>query len=314
MARNFRLGDGIPRPWQRASVTVGNFDGVHLGHQALVREVVKAARERGLAAVVLTFDPHPATVIGGRATSVLTRLPRKAAILQALGVDFVAVLDFTTDLAGLSPGGFAGGILFERLGAAHVVVGEGFRFGTGRAGDVECLRRLGEEIGFGVGECPPVLCGGDVVSSSRVREALAGGDVLVATTLCGRPFRIEGPVVHGEGRGREIGIPTANVATAWDDALPRGGVYACRVFTPEGQGHNAVVNIGTRPTFGGTTPRLEAHLPGFVGDLYGSVLAVDFVAPIREERRFASAEDLVVQIRADILTARILLEHPPLFG
>ena len=311
----FRLGAEKTRPWRRASVTVGNFDGVHRGHQDLVTATVRHARTSGHEAVVLTFDPHPAVVLAGqKPLPVLTRLPRRAALLGELGIDHLAIMDFSSDVAALSPWDFAREVLQERLAAARVVVGEGFRFGANRRGDVASLRLAGQRLGFDVVERAKVLHMNEAISSSRVREALAEGNVVLAGDLCGRPFRVEGEVVRGDGRGRTLGIPTANVVTSVDDAVPGPGVYACWAWAPDGIRRKAVVNTGVRPTFGGVEPKVEAHLPGYSGDLYGNILAVDFVARIRAERRFATPEELVAQIRLDVAEAERFLERPPFFG
>ncbi len=199
-------------------------------------------------------------------------------------------MDFSPEVAALSAWDFARDVLRERLGAVRVTVGEGFRFAAGRSGDVASLGQMGQDLGFDVEERPRVFHRGAPISSSRVREAIAEGDVVLAGELCGRPVRVEGLVVEGEGRGRTLGIPTANLATAGDDAIPGPGVYACHAWLPGSARRSAVVNTGVRPTFGGVLPRVEAHLPGFSGDLYGSVLALDFVGRIRVERRFESVE------------------------
>lgn len=315
MAKLFRLGAEVARPWRQASVTVGNFDGVHRGHQDLVGATVKHAKGSGHVAVVLTFDPHPAAVLTGeRPLPVLTRLARRADLLGELGIDYLAVMDFSPDVAALSPWDFARDVLRERLGAVRVTVGEGFRFAVGRSGDVASLGQMGRDLGFDVEERPRVFHRGAPISSSRVREAMAEGDVVLAGELCGRPVRVEGLVVEGDGRGRTLGIPTANLATAGDDSIPGPGVYACHAWLPGSARRPAVVNTGVRPTFGGVLPRVEAHLPGFSGDLYGSVLALDFLRRIRVERRFESVEQLVARIRLDIAEAERLLEQPPLFG
>jgi riboflavin kinase/FMN adenylyltransferase len=305
-----RLETLAPTGLASPAVTIGNFDGVHRGHQALVRATVARARASGGAAVVLTFDPHPAQVLGRRVPPALTALAQKAELLEALGVDTVAVLPFTREVAGLSPEAFARGVLAGALGARHVVVGESFRFGRRQAGDAPGLARLGDGLGFTVQAVPPVLDEGRPVSSSRVREALAAADVAHAATLLGRPHFVDGVVVEGDRRGRTIGFPTANLDPG-PGLLPARGVYAGPCRLPDGRAPLAVVNVGQRPTFGGGTVTVEAHLLDFSGDLYGARLRLSFAARLREEQRFAAVDALVAQIGRDIERARALLSRPP---
>jgi riboflavin kinase / FMN adenylyltransferase len=302
---------GAPLRPQRASpaVAIGNFDGVHLGHQALVGAAVADARADAGTPMVLTFDPHPARVIAPeRAPRTLLTLEQRAEVLAELGIDVVAVLDFDAALAALSPEEFVGEVLVRRLGAKVVVVGERFRFGHARAGDAALLARLGAASGFRVHALPVVLQDGQPVSSSRIRAALAEGDVVAAARLLGRPFFIDGRVVRGDGRGRQIGVPTANLESL-NESLPANGVYAAWARTAKDAKHwPAVVNLGQRPTFEGRGGSLEAHLLGFLGDVYGSLLRLSFVKRLRDERRFAGAAELVEQIRRDVEDARALLE------
>jgi riboflavin kinase / FMN adenylyltransferase len=304
-----RLGSGAALHGGPASVAVGNFDGVHRGHQALVEAAVERARAQGGAAVLLTFDPHPARVLRpGAAPAALTTLAQKEELVAGLGIDRVVVATFDARLAGLSPEAFAEQVLQRSLGARHVVVGESFRFGRGRAGDPRSLETLGAGLGFAVEVVPPVLYGGGPISSSRVREALARGGVMEAWELLGRPYFVDGVVVRGDGRGRTIGVPTANLAPE-EQILPAHGVYAARCRVGE-RWHDAVVNVGERPTFGGGRVTLEAHLLDFEGDLYDARVRLAFSERLRGEERFPSPEALVAQIRADIAAARALLPPP----
>ncbi len=298
---------GLPSP----AVTIGNFDGVHRGHQALVRETVAHARAAGGAAVALTFDPHPARVLApDRVPPALSTPAQKAELLEALGVDTLVVLPFTRAVAGLSPDAFARDVLAVALGARHVVVGETFRFGHRQAGDAAILARLGGALGFTVQAVAPVLDDGRPVSSSRVRDALAAGDVAHAAALLGRAYFLDGTVVEGDRRGRTIGVPTANLET--DGALlPARGVYAGPCRLPDGRAALAVVNVGQRPTFGGRTVTVEAHLVDFAGDLYGAHLRQSFAVRLRDEQRFPGVEALVAQIRRDVELARALVSPPP---
>jgi riboflavin kinase/FMN adenylyltransferase len=304
-----RLEPLVPRGWPRPAVAVGNFDGVHRGHQALLSAAREEAGLRSGRVVVLTFEPHPARVVSPeRAPSRLMTLAQKAEMLEAFGVDVLAVLPFTPALAEKTADEFARLVLRECLHAEEVVVGQNFRFGRGRAGGFPDLERLGAELGFrGLG-VPPVLHEGHPVSSSWIRDALAGGDVAGAAALLGRPHFVDGEVVRGDGRGRSIGVPTANLRTE-NETLPTGGVYACRCRLAPGEAFRpAVANLGRRPTFGGGEPTVEAHLLDFEGDLYGRRVRLEFVGRLRPERTFAGPDALREQIGRDVQDARRLLE------
>jgi riboflavin kinase/FMN adenylyltransferase len=234
---------------------------------------------------------------------------QKAEALAELGVDRLAVLPFTWELAQQSPAAFVRGVLHRALGARVVVVGANFRFGHGRQGDVAALRALGAEVGFRVREVEPVAHEGAPISSSRIREALARGAVEAARVLLGRRFFVDGTVAAGAGRGRSLGVPTANI-TPDNETLPGGGVYAgwCRLLDAPGAGPlPAVINVGRRPTFGGGATVVEAHLLGFAADLYGRRLRVEFEARLREERRFPGPRELLTQIQRDVQEARVVL-------
>jgi riboflavin kinase / FMN adenylyltransferase len=304
-----RLNSLAPQGWPLPVVTIGNFDGVHRGHQALV----EVSRERALAlggtVVVLTFDPHPARVLSpDRAPSSLTTIAQKAEILGGLGVDRLAILPFTAELAGRTAADFASLVLRGALGARVVVVGEPFRFGRGREGDVTALEALGRALGFEVIAVAPVLVGQTPVSSSRIRSALEIGDVEGAEQLLGRAFFVDGEVIRGAARGRTLGFPTANVASE-NETLPATGVYVCW-SQEEGTGARipAVANVGRRPTFGGGALGLEVHLLDWSGDLYGRRLRVGFTARLRAEQAFPSRDALVAQIESDVRAARRILE------
>ena len=293
-----------------AAVTVGNFDGVHRGHQTLVARAVARAREAGERAVVLTFEPHPARVLDpAGAPAALSTPAQKEELLAGLGVDRLAVLPFDAAVAALSPEAFAREVLAEALGARHVVVGESFRFGHRRGGDARRLAALGEELGFSVSAVPAVLERGGPVSSSRVREELARGDVAAARALLGRPYFVDARVARGDGRGRTIGVPTANLEPE-NEVRPARGVYAGRCRIPGGATRVAVVNLGERPTFGGGRATVEAHLLDFDGDLYGERVRLEFHARLRDEERFAGALALVARIREDVARARALVPGP----
>jgi riboflavin kinase/FMN adenylyltransferase len=295
------------------ALTVGNFDGVHRGHHVLLGVAREEARAAGVPPAVLTFDPHPARVLRPRdAPPPLTSLAQKAELLAALGVERLFVLPFTEAVAGLPAGRFAAEVLRDRLRARVVVVGEGFRFGRGRQGDVSTLGREGQRLGFRVRAVPPVLWEGVPVSSTRVREAVAAGKAAEARGLLGRSYFVDGNVTRGEGRGRGLGVPTANLEPSVQ-VWPARGVYAGRAEARADAGEGArpaVINVGLRPTFGGGTLSLEAHLLDFEGDLYGQALRLHFDHYLRAERAFPDGGALVRQIRRDVEDARRLLSAP----
>lgn len=304
-------GDGPPASVRSNFVVIGNFDGVHLGHRAVLQGAVEEARSRGLCPVVLTFEPHPSAVLGRAPAPQLTTLPRKVELIRRTDPSLrVHAEPFTLELARSEPREFARALLVDRLHAASVLVGANFRFGHQRAGDLRTLQELGGQLRFDA-HCRELV--GDehgVFSSSRVRAALAEGDLAGAQAVLGRPHALSGVVVHGDHRGRTIGFPTANLAEV-QEALPPHGVYACLVdaLQPDGSARvlaRAVANIGVRPTFG-AGPSIEAHLLDFDGDLYGARLRVHLVARLRPEQRFAGLPELVAQIRADVSAARELL-------
>jgi riboflavin kinase/FMN adenylyltransferase len=288
-------------------VTIGNFDGVHRGHLALIARTVTRAQELGVRSVAVTFDPHPAAVLRpGSVPLLLQSLAERDEVLRSHGIDAVEIVAFTAELAAQDPEEFVRELLVDRLGAAVVVVGENFRFGHGAAGDVEALRALGVAHGFAVEALDLVRADEATLSSSVLRALLAAGDLESVTHGLGRPYRLAGEVVAGDGRGRTIGIPTANVAVPEGRALPGDGVHACWAFTADGSRYPAVTNVGWRPTFGGTSRTVEVHLLDAAEglDLYGTVLTLDFVARIRGEQQFAGPDELVARIREDIRIAR----------
>jgi len=298
-------------PGPGTAVTIGAYDGVHLGHRALLRDLSARAEEAGLSSVVVTFDRHPAYVVRpGSAPKQLTSLGQK---LELLGdcVDRTLVVPFDAARAEESAEDFVKEVLVDALSARLVVVGEDFHFGHGRRGNVELLRRLGAEYGFEVVGVGLTGDGTDPVSSTRIRSLIAEGDVEGAARLLGRPHEVRGPVVRGDGRGGpELGFPTANLAVADDIALPADAVYAGHYRRPDGSVHQAAISVGRRPTFyePGTAPVLvEAYLLHFDGDLYGEEARVSFAHRLRAEQRFDSIEELVAQMRADVAaTERVL--------
>lgn len=287
--------------------TIGNYDGVHRGHQHIIAALRERARAFGLPAVVVTFEPTPREYFeGAAAPSRLTRLREKLAALESCGVDRVVVLRFDDRMRGMAEAEFVGRLLVEGLGVRHVVVGHDFRFARRREGTVETLRAAGFVRGFTVEEVDQFLVDGERVSSSLVREALNRGDLDRATRLLGRPYRMAGRVRLGKRLGRQLGYPTANLALH-RKVVPLWGIFAVRVSGAGLRDHPAVASLGTRPTVDGTDPLLEVHLFDWDGDLYGRYLYVDFVARLRDEQKFESLDALVAQMHRDAAAARAVL-------
>lgn len=285
----------------KSVVVIGNLDGVHRGHQAVLRQARALADRRAARLTVLTFDPHPAEIVHGKVKPRLCTVPRRVELLRAHGADEVVVEPFTKELASLSPEDFAKDLLIGRLGCEAVVVGENFRFGAHRAGDMSTLRELGFEVvasEIASDERGPF-------SSTRVRDAIAASDLAEAAHVLGRPHSISGFVEHGDKLGRTIGFPTANLG-AVTEVLPPYGVYAVKAESGADL-RNGVMNLGVRPTVGGTKLRIEVHLFDFHGDLYDSPMRVHLIERVREERKFAGIDELQAQIAKDAAAARALL-------
>ena len=309
--QRWRGYEGVPGGWGRSVVTVGVFDGVHRGHQAIIGHTVKRARDLGLQSVVVTFDPHPSEVVRpGSHPAVLTEPVRKAELIEQLGVDALCVVPFTPAFSQLSPEEFGHGVLVEALHSAVVVVGDNFRFGHRAAGDMTLLESLGRSFGFTVEGAPLVSQDGLVFSSTYIRSCVDAGDVRAAAVALGRPHRLGGVVVRGDRRGREIGFPTANLMCHRYAAVPADGVYAAWLIRGGEYAARlpASVSIGTNPTFSGRERRVEAYVLDFAGDLYGERVSLDFGAHLREQRVYDSIEPLVAQIREDVEQTRALLK------
>jgi riboflavin kinase/FMN adenylyltransferase len=305
--------DEVPAGWGDSVVTIGEFDGVHCGHQSIVARAAELGRERGLPVVVVTFDPHPDEVIRpGSHPPILSSARRRAELLAGLGVDAVCVLPFTLEFSRLDPDEFVRAVLVERLHAAAVVVGEDFKFGHKAAGDVQLIGKLGEKYEYTSEGLPLLDRDGVTISSTAVRELLAAGDVAGAAKLLGRPHRVEGIVVRGHQRGRQLGFPTANVESPPHTAIPADGVYAgwLAILDEIGQETRrwpAAISIGTNPTFDGTVQTVEAYaLAPHDLDLYGVHAAIDFGARLRGTLRFDSIEALVEQMHLDVAQTREL--------
>lgn len=290
-------------------LTIGVFDGVHRGHQAIIQQLTAGAHENGAPAVVITFSPHPAFVLAGREIKLLTIPDERADLLFKLGVDAVINMQFTRELASHTAEDFMAE-LKRRLGLSNLVIGYDFALGKDRAGNFERLTGIGRELGYSVSRVDPMRQAGEVISSTLIRQAIADGAVRQAAGKLGRNYALTGSVIPGDGRGRTIGIPTANVDFPLEKAVPANGVYACLAVLGQAR-HQAVVNIGLRPTFntGDILPHVEAHLLDYAGDLYGQTLTLEFVERLRDEQKFPSVDALVTQIRTDITTARGLLKE-----
>jgi riboflavin kinase / FMN adenylyltransferase len=291
---------------QASAVTVGVFDGVHKGHLALVRRTVEIARAEGLESVVVTFRQHPKAVLSPeREVPFLTDLSQRRRLLMEAGVDHVVVLSFTPELAALSAGDFLK-LLQRTLKIRALVIGHDFALGRGRAGDPASLIQLGEEMGFSVEAIGPVEAGGEVASSTGVRQALAAGSMGRVSCLLGRHFNLHGRVVGGAARGTWLGYPTANLEVAEGQALPPDGIYAVRAHAA-GEVHPALAYLGFRPTFKETNHVVEVYLIDFSGDLYEQEMRVDMLAYLREDRKFDDIEELKAQIALDVETGRRVL-------
>lgn len=304
----------LPQPVSKAALTIGNFDGLHLGHRELVRAVLERAREAGGPACMMTFDPHPLRAL--RPESPFGRIfsledQRREA--ERLGIEWLIVEPFSREFSQQEPDRFVLDWIYKPFAPSAVVVGYDFAFGVGKRGSIDFLRERGSALGFAVDVVPPVKVEGHAVSSSRIRRALAEGDVALAARLLGRRFYLEGLVERGDGRGRVLGWPTANLR-AEAETFPCVGVY-CAWATVGGSRRMAMVNVGRNPTFPGAVaggvspPRVEAHLLDHDLDVYGQRLRLEFVERLRDERRFPSASELAEQIGRDVASGRTILER-----
>ncbi|HSA87738.1 MAG TPA: bifunctional riboflavin kinase/FAD synthetase [Nitrospira sp.] len=299
--------DEVVRPYPVA--TIGNFDGHHLGHHALLKQVVETARQAQGTALVLTFDPHPVKILAPHVDlRFLTDGEEKRARFEQAGIDEVVLLEFNQAFASLSPEVFAEQVLSKRLGLKEVFVGQHFVFGHKRTGQIGDLVSLGKRFGFVVHPIPPVRVEGEVVSSTRIRHLIMAGQVDLAAVLLGRSYALSGVVSSGEGRGRTLGCPTANLRLPPDRVAPADGIYASVAILNQ-ERHDAVSYIGTRPTFAGGERLLEVSILDGTHELYGRTLTVEFVARIRGDEQFGSGEALSRQIMADLDSARIVLRR-----
>jgi riboflavin kinase/FMN adenylyltransferase len=304
----FRDIEDFHRPDLRTVVTMGNFDGIHLGHQTLVSNAVTEARQRRTQSMVFTFEPHPLKLLAPeRAPQMIVNHKDKMDMLEALGVDAVIVQTFDRRFANIEAKDFVQRYLVEHLNLSKIWLGRDLRFGRARHGDAEDLIRWGSELGFGVGIVEPILVQGKRISSSRIRQLIQQGGVDEVQAMLGRYHFISGTVVRGHGRGRKIGFPTANLAAA-TELLPQDGIYAT-ILEFQGRRWLSVSSVGHNPTFEEGAHTIEAYILDFAQDIYGEPVKLSFVQRIREERKFAQIEDLVTQIDRDVLAARAIFDQ-----
>ncbi len=303
----------LTEKFQNPVLTLGNFDGVHLGHQALFRKIVSRARKIHGTSIVFTFEPHPLKVLApDRAPKLLNTFPSKMNLFADAGIDVVICAEFTRAFSEQSPEDFAQKILHEQLGVKEVYVGYDYAFGKRREGGIEALKKAGETCGFFVSMVDAVRVNGVVASSSAVRDLIASGKVREASELLGRNYTIEGTVVHGSHRGHTLGFPTANLNTQ-NELIPAYGVYAVTAQVDACR-YQGVASIGVRPTFELGPVSIEIFLFDFDGDLYGKQMEVAFVQYLRKEKKFPDVQSLVLQMQKDVHEAKILLHHLPIAG
>lgn len=287
------------------SATIGNFDGVHLGHKKIIDSVKKEALEKGLSSCVITFHPHPQKVLQNIDIPLLVPIRERLKLLERQGVDYVACYTFTKELSQISAKDFITNILVGKLNLKHLIVGPDFAFGRKREGNAELLRVMGEQLGFETRVVGPELIDDQIVSSTSIRNFLREGNVREASKFLGYDFYIEGSVIEGERRGRQIGFPTLNLDTDWD-ILPKVGVYATRAHI-DGENKESITNVGYRPTFGSDELLIETHVFGFDKEVYGKRVRVEFVERIRDEQKFDGPDALVDQIKKDVLKVKDIL-------
>jgi len=288
-------------------ITIGVFDGVHLGHRYLISQLNEQAKQKQLMSGVITFHQHPQEVMSpGTKLPFLTEITERTEILKNQGVEFVIVLSFTQELARLSAREFIG-LLVKYLRMKGLVIGPDFVMGQNREGNFTALNELGKELNFSVTAVPPMIINGQVVSSTVIRAAIARGDMKRVQELMGRPFSLHGHVVKGAGLGTKLGFPTANLDTNSDQAIPSNGVYATLAHF-NNHVHQSMTNIGKRPTFGGSQRLVEVYIPGFQGNLYGQEMKIDIIERLRNEKKFENAEELKKQMAEDVKQGKIVLD------
>jgi len=285
-------------------LTLGVFDGLHLGHQLIMKTVVDRARATGAVPTVITFEPHPRAVLHPEsAPPLLQTLDQKIEAMGVLGIEQTIVIHFDQAFSQIRAQDFLRDAVVDRLQAKEVYLGRGFFFGHNREGNIDLLRRVSEQLGFVADEVPEVRLHGKRIGSTRIRELLLAGRVNLARRMLGRPYGVEGPVVRGDARGNQLGFPTANIHPH-NRVIPHGGVYVTATLI-EGQWRRSVTNIGTRPTFGDNLgPSVETHVLNWAGDLYGDVVRVRFLHRLRDEKKFSSVDELKIQIESDVARAQ----------
>ncbi len=305
----YRELNGITKPFDHACVTIGNFDGVHLGHQMLFAEVVQKAYKAGGTSVAITFDPHPLQVLRPKGMKLISTCEQKIELIEYAGIDVLIIIPFTMKFAGTTADHFVDKILIECIGTRELVVGYDYAFGKGRSGDIHFLTEQGKEKGFPVTVVEAHHEDDMLVSSTKVRELVAQGRMMDARKLLGRYYQIRGEVQIGKQRGgREIGFPTANLHVDEEDLVPKYGVYVCQVIC-DGKCYGGVLNIGYNPTFGESKLVAETHIFDFNQDIYGKPIKVNFLKHLRGEKKFAGSDELSVQIAKDVIEAKKVLNE-----
>ena len=300
----------ITTKFTHSVITLGNFDGLHLGHQELIKMVIKRAKEKGAVSLVVTFRPHPLKILApAKCPPLISIYEEKIKLFEKMGIDVLVKIPFTVDFSSMAPEDFVKDVLCGLLGAKEIFVGYNYRFGRGREGNVQTLKRLGEKFGFTVREVQQVSLNGEVISSSKIRHLLKDGEVEHASKLLGRTYAITGIVVKGDGRGKGLGFPTANIVPK-HSIIPANGVYAARLYVRD-RLYDGIANIGMRPTFNKENLTIEVHVFEFNEDIYNEEVSLYFIKKIREEKKFKGADELIHQIDSDIKTAKeILSGHP----
>lgn len=293
----------------KTSAGIGNFDGIHLGHKEIIETAKRRSRENSTRSCVITFNPHPQKVLGRKELSLIFPLEKRFEMLEATGIDVAVCLNFTRELSTVSAENFIKDILLDCLRIRDIVVGPGFSFGHKRKGNVDLLRSMGETHGFNTVVAEAARVDDQVVSSSAIRNLVRDGEISEANRFFGYDYYIEGVVVEGERRGRKLGFPTINLDTEWE-ILPKPGVYATYVRLSDGF-HESITNIGIRPTFEESKLTVETHIFDFNNNLYGKEVNVNFVERLRDEKRFASVDELVAQIEHDVAAVREILRNHP---
>ncbi|MBN2419345.1 MAG: bifunctional riboflavin kinase/FAD synthetase [Deltaproteobacteria bacterium] len=298
----------LKKPLKNPVLTIGNFDGVHRGHLALFDRVKELASGIQGQSVVMTFEPHPIKVVKpGNGPKLITPVEQKLRLIAEAGIDVILCLPFNKEFASISANDFVKELLVNKIGVKEIVVGYDYNFGAGREGNIELLKKLGDELGFKVHVVKQIHLNNTLVSSTSIRNLVSGGNLPEAKRMLGRDYQITGIVKTGMGRGRKIlGFPTANL-TPVDELIPKNGVYAVKAYVHD-KWYNGVCNIGINPTFGGTSLSIETHVLDFSGDIVGERFTIKFIARLRDEKNFNSKDELAAQIERDVIKAREILE------